>query len=98
MFATASIARTLVGTAGAALFAATCLVGAVAPAQAQDAVRTQTVRFDDLNLSNDAGRAALEQRIRAAAKSVCSVAGDDVASRNSVAKCTKVAVANATRS
>ena len=98
MFATASIARTLVGTAGAALLAATCLVGAVAPAQAQDDVRTQSVRYDDLNLSNNAGRATLEQRIRAAAKSVCSIAGEDVASRNRTAECTKTAIATATRS
>ncbi len=36
-----------------------------------DGLRTQLVRFGDLDLSNDAGSHALYRRIRAAAKRVC---------------------------
>ena len=39
---------------------------------AQPVVRSETVRFDDLNLANPAGIATLERRINSAARRVCS--------------------------
>ena len=51
-----------------ALFVALAVAG---PSQADDAPRTRTVRFADLDLSKTEGAAALFSRIRAAARSVC---------------------------
>ena len=103
MFVTNSIARTVVATTGAVLFAATCLMCAVAPAAAQGApqnveVQTRTVSYADLNLNSAAGRARLDARIRAAARAVCSVNGGDIATRAVESRCAKQAAATATRS
>lgn len=60
----------------------TILIGALAiaasvPATAQ--VETRLVRYDDLNLTSQAGMQRLEQRIRSAARAVCSVSTARVA-------------------
>ncbi|WP_419813949.1 UrcA family protein [Glacieibacterium sp.] len=97
MFVTSSIARAVVATTGAILFAATCLLGAVAPAAAHEAdVRTQTVSYADLDLQRPADRARLEARIRAAARAVCSLNTTSDFARSAEYRCTKRAVATAT--
>ncbi len=96
MFTTHSFARVAAGTAGAALFAAFCLTAAVAPAAAEPVSRN--VSYADLNLSNAAGRAALESRIKAAARAVCQADGYDLAARNRESRCVKTAISNASAS
>jgi UrcA family protein len=102
MFVTSSIARTLIATTGAVLLAATCLIGAVAPAAARDTsnseVRTQEVSYSDLNLDSPKGRARLDARIRAAAKAVCTLNTTSFIARNAETRCAKQAIATATRS
>lgn len=93
-----SFARTAFGTIGAAVFAATCLVAAVAPANATPVTASKTVSYADLNLDHAQGRAALQARIKSAAKSVCTTGGNDNASREREARCVKTAIATATRS
>lgn len=61
------VTRTVVGTAGMAICAGLCLAGATAPAAAAT-VRTQVVRYTDLDLRKAAGRATLDHRIAAAAR------------------------------
>jgi len=56
---------------GAFLIAAAFLSPKVFAAEPTDSVRTQTVKFEDLNLSTQAGTVALYQRIHQAAKQVC---------------------------
>ena len=96
MFTTNSFARAAAGTAGAALFAAFCLTVAVAPAAAEPVSRT--VSYADLNLSNPAGRAALDARIKAAARAVCKADGYDVAARTRESNCVKTAISTANAS
>lgn len=55
--------------------AAATTVLATAPASAQSTVRTQEVRFADLDLTSAAGVTALDQRIDRATRSVCGVNG-----------------------
>lgn len=55
-----------------ALLAAPLLATGIAlPAAAQEDSRSVTVRYDDLNLGNQAGRDRLETRIRTAVRQVC---------------------------
>ena len=99
MFATASFARTVVAATGAAVLASTFLFAAVAPASAHDVeVRSRTVSYADLDLSKPAGRAALDARIHAAARSVCSVNATNMIDRSAEHRCAKAAVSSATRS
>ena len=99
MFATASFTRTLVAATGAAIVASTFLFAAVAPASAQDVqVRTRTVSYADLDLAKPAGRATLDARIRAAARSVCSVNASNIVDRRAEIRCAKAAASAATRS
>jgi UrcA family protein len=51
------------------------IFAAPAHASAQDMVQTRIVRHGDLNLASQNGRAVLDQRIRRAAKSVCTQTG-----------------------
>jgi UrcA family protein len=51
--------------------AAAFLSFAAVPAMAQPAATTRIVSYADLDLSAEAGRARLEQRIRAAVRTVC---------------------------
>jgi len=72
-------------TRGAAAILGCILGGTYAfAAEPTDQVRTQTVKFQDLNITTPAGVAALYQRIHSAAGRVCSedgVRGLDVAAR-----------------
>jgi UrcA family protein len=72
---------------------------AVSPAQAElDAPRSVLVRYGDLDLKSDAGRATLDKRIAFAAGTVCGPAdGLSYSSRRSVAACEERAIANASR-
>lgn len=51
------------------------IFAAPAHASTQDIAKTRIVRHGDLNLASQNGRAVLDQRIRRAAKQVCSVTG-----------------------
>jgi UrcA family protein len=63
---------------------------------AGEPVRSETVKFHDVNVGTPAGVQVLYQRIRSAANSVCSVDGErDLARTMSSATCTKEAVAGA---
>ena len=61
-------------------------------------VRTEDIKFDDLNLATTAGEDALHKRIQAAANRVCAVSSDhQLYQRASAAsnKCSKEALARA---
>ena len=100
MFATLThnAQRVIIGSIGTVLAAGLSLSGALAPAQAAEtsAARVQTVSYADLNLTNAAGRAALDQRIKAAAESVCATGLNDTAARTAESRCVKDAIAAAT--
>jgi UrcA family protein len=100
MFATLThnAQRVIIGSIGTVLAAGISLSGALAPAQAAEtsAARVQTVSYADLNLTNAAGRAALDQRIKAAAESVCATGLNDTAARTAESRCVKDAIAAAT--
>jgi UrcA family protein len=99
MFATAthSVQRVIIGSIGTILAAGISLSGALAPANAAETgARVQTVSYADLNLSNAAGRAALDQRIKAAAETVCATGLNDTAARTAESRCVKAAVEAAT--
>ena len=68
-----SLTRVAFGSFGTAVCAAICLVGATAPAHAEEAMRTTQVQFHDLNLASAAGRAELDRRLLRAAHAVCNV-------------------------
>lgn len=99
MFAT-TFARNLAASAVAAVFATTCLTVAVAPAAAANVAPTlsKTVSYADLNLGSAQGRAALQQRIKSAARTVCKVDAADLNARTSESRCVKTAIATATAS
>ena len=64
--------RRTTGVAGAAMLAVATMTGVPALAHADAAdVATETVRYDDLNLSTPAGVQALYHRIQSAARNVC---------------------------
>lgn len=84
MFAsTQDFTRTLAGAAGTLFFAGLCIAGATAPAQAAQPLppitysvnaegeRVAHVRFADINLGSKEGQAALQTRLRIAARTVC---------------------------
>ena len=76
--------------------AAATTVLATAPASAQSEVRTQEVRFGDLDLTSAAGAAALDQRIARATRSVCGVTGARTLQEITQARrCQKVALSDA---
>lgn len=87
MFAAASIAI----TAGAVVISSPS-VASVPQLAAPHAL----VRFDDLNLTSDAGRTTLDRRIRAAAEKVCED-GDDMSAHIAAARCRTVAIDDAHR-
>ena len=75
-----------------------CVVLAPALSHATPAAQaaTVTVRYADLNLSSDAGNAALYARLEAAARQVCGTSDiRDLAQLASVQSCQKVAIARA---
>lgn len=98
MFATNDFARNAVGAAGAALLAGACLFAATTPAKADPVVVSKTVSYADLNLAQPQGRATLDARIKAAARSVCPVGSVDLKSRLDETRCIRTAIAAATRS
>jgi UrcA family protein len=53
------------------ILAAAALLGSTVPAMAAQN-NVATLRYDDLNLASDAGKATLDQRIDRAARQVCS--------------------------
>jgi UrcA family protein len=96
---TNSVSRSIIGGIGTVLAAGLCIAGAAGPARAaevQQVARVQTVSSADLNLAHPAGRAALEQRIKAAAESVCSSGLNDIAAKSAESRCVKGAIAAAT--
>jgi len=84
--------------AGAAAMLFVC-VFAVSPASAgepDNQVRTEDIKFQDLNLTTTAGVDALYQRVRAAAQRVCAISGHaEVGAASASAKCIKGAEARA---
>jgi UrcA family protein len=98
MFSTNDFARNAVSAAGAALLAGACLFAAAAPANATPVFASRSVSFADLNLAQPQGRATLDARIKSAAKSVCTVGGNDLKTRLNETRCIKTAIANAARS
>jgi UrcA family protein len=81
----------LIAAAAVALFSAN-----VAQAR-DDASPAVTVKYDDLNLKTEAGRAKLEQRIRRAADIVCHVDENErnLGMRQTVQACRDKAIADA---
>lgn len=96
MFAnlTSTAVRTVVGTAGMAVCAGLCLVGATAPAHAA-AVRTATVSYADLDIATAKGRAKLSRRVAAAARAVCTSADAAPVAQAEEGRCVRHAVATA---
>jgi UrcA family protein len=90
-----SVTRNLVGAFAALVLGTTFVGAATGPAHAATVTTTQTVRYDDLNMNNAAGRAAFDARVRTAAKAVCAADFSDVASRAAEARCIDAAVASA---
>lgn len=96
---TNSVQRSIIGSIGTVLCAGLCVAAAAGPAKAAEAqqfARVQTVSHADLNLSNPAGRAALDQRIKAAAETVCSTGLNDTAAKSAESRCVRDAIAGAT--
>lgn len=87
----------------AVLSAATAFTLAVAfapqQAAAQDAAPTQTVAYDDLDLSSEAGAITLNRRIMSAVRKVCPYTGTSTAGYMASRACRKQALngANAQR-
>ena len=95
MFAT-DFARNVVSATGALLIGGLCLTAATAPAAAATPITvSKAVSHADLDLNQPQGRAALDARIKPAAKSVCFVGGSDIASRRNELRCTRTAIAAA---
>ncbi|MGI4880660.1 MAG: UrcA family protein [Janthinobacterium lividum] len=92
-----TVARTIVGTVGTALFATVCLLAAAGPAHAATVATaaTQVVSYRDLDLSTDAGRATLTRRIASAAKLVCISGGSDLSLRTAQSRCVRNAISGA---
>ncbi len=89
--------RNAAAAAIAAVIATGCLAAAAAPAAAAEApVNSRAVSYGDLNLNTAKGRAALDARIRAAARQVCEAPGADIGARVAADRCFKTAVRAAT--
>ena len=85
-------ARRAVAATAAAVIATGCLAAAAAPAAAATPANSRTVSYADLNLGTAQGRAALDARIRAAARQVCEAQSADVGARAAAERCFKTAV------
>jgi len=81
--------------AAAVLCAISAGFATVAAAADYTDVRSVTVQYGDLNLSNPQGAAALYSRIVGAAHEVCDPSSSDLASRASARKCVNKAIAHA---
>lgn len=96
MFApSTTAARALIGSFGTLVCAGICLLGATAPAAAAEPVRTVTIDYADLDLAHDGGRDALDSRIKAAARKVCSDGSRDLRSRTEETRCVRTAIEGA---
>jgi UrcA family protein len=84
--------RTVAAAFGTVIAAGICLAGAAAPAAAAEAPRVVTVSYSDLNLSSDAGRNAFDNRVKQAARSVCSIGSGDLRARADEARCIGAAI------
>ena len=78
------------------IFLATLLALTATPALAEPPViATATVQTADLDLSSQAGQAALDHRLSQAVKEVCGTASDvDIAGKNEVRRCRVDTLAN----
>lgn len=95
-----TLARAAAGTFGTLFCAGLCLVAAAAPAAPASAetasvVRTEQVRYGDLDLASADGRATLDHRIRAASRRVCASDAVTLASRSAVNRCVDNAIGGA---
>jgi UrcA family protein len=96
-----TLTRSFVTIVGAALFSITCIVGAVAPADARSTPDSSSVTvstrvsYAGLDLTDLSTRTALERRIKAAAYLVCASAGRELGLRTIDMRCVKAAIANA---
>jgi UrcA family protein len=84
--------------AGAAAMALACVfvVSSAFAGDPNDQLRTENVKFQDLNLANTAGADALYTRIQSAAERVCAVSGEPkLGAASASRKCTKEAVTRA---
>jgi UrcA family protein len=82
-----------------ALIPGALLLGAVLPqpvsAQAAETPAAQAVGYADLDLSDPAGRAALQRRLRSAAREVCGpVYSFDLRGRNQARECVEATLAS----
>jgi UrcA family protein len=68
--------RHILAAAAAGVAGFTTTLIAMPPAHAMETASSVRVSYDDLNLRNAAGRAALERRIEIAARAVCGSAAE----------------------
>jgi len=79
------------------IFLATLLAFTATPALAEPVTATTVVQTADLDLSSQAGRAALNKRLAQAAREVCGTAYDvDIEGKNDVRQCRVETLANLT--
>lgn len=71
------------------------LVASSAPSLAQEEVRREIVNYRDLDLSREQGVAALERRVKRAARRVCQVHGIELWERIQRSACIKRATLDA---
>lgn len=94
MFATNTLNRNIAGTIGTLFFAGLCLAAAAAPAAAAtgETPRSAVVSYADLDLASQAGKKTLENRVRAAARTVCETGSQDAWSRSAKTECFRDAI------
>lgn len=102
MFDTSTLTRNVFGAAGAVVIGLSCLAVAATPAAAntngQRVSVSKSVNYADLNLSSPEGRAALEARIKNAARQICATQGATLTARMDEYRCTKDALRSASAS
>ena len=96
MNTTTTISTRLLGLVAPAILGVLATGFGVATANADTAVRSTTVKFKDLNLSDPKGAATLYSRISRAAHEVCDVPGDVYPNTRAEARlCVQKAIADA---
>ncbi len=89
-----TLSRNLLGSFAALLLGMTCVGAATAPAHAATMDATSiSVSSSDLNMASPAGQNAYAARVKSAAKTVCAVDLNDIASRTAEQNCIDAAVA-----
>ncbi|PZN96460.1 MAG: hypothetical protein DCF31_03300 [Alphaproteobacteria bacterium] len=82
----------------AIVFASTCLLAAAGPVEAAEVTAaSRAVSYSDLDLAHAPGRAALEMRIKSAARTVCDSGLDNVSARAAETRCVRDAINSAKR-